>query len=452
MRDPYSEVLRGHWLNIPTIWRWSTALILLVLAIAVLLFPPDMRGSFCMEWALVTVTVVGILLWFKLRAALMAARSAVYPSPVLPIVAVFVALAIVLVIVIPFLTALFVDSNLRVTLAAVILLFAVGGWWATTLWTWLMLLEQAICFSGCWMFQEGKTNALSGGKWEGLVWSVMAGGLAAVIANVVALCKLREESRWFKRKLQTGAGEARARMTGQSNEQWESRGFDLLAIWLPRKIGAAGAKGAVALGREWSRLGRGTIGFLLVTAIVVFFAQLILLRYQPQVLAVSGYILFIYAVFVPVAVTMNTWLSMWKYLEAESLRPLKRMDFLRGMGVAVGLNCIAAWIIYAGMFAGWWVLDGRNIYDPSQFLLRLLATLAMQFPLAAVGIWLMRFRSQTWMTLGYLPAYLLCPLPLLVFPLHAPSEIGEAAFAVLIGLGIAVFVDAIRRWRTVELG
>jgi hypothetical protein len=150
------------------------------------------------------------------------------------------------------------------------------------------------------------------------------------------------------------------------------------------------------------------------------------------------------------------WNAMWRYLEADSLRPLSREQFLKEHAIAIVSSQLVIWsllavalIIYLGLAGGdapfkttVWLLGG---------------SLLMQIPIFASGVWLLRFRSVTaQIVILMLEGFIGCAmtLPPLDDHLHFPAMLPYliACWVIFTALGIFISRDAWQRWLTTELG
>jgi hypothetical protein len=187
-------------------------------------------------------------------------------------------------------------------------------------------------------------------------------------------------------------------------------------------------------------------------ALVILVSQAILVHFLPEMAPKSGCILLFFVIFLPIEATMTAWLSLWKFLEVESLRPIRRSAFLGEMAMAMGLTALRALATYMAMFFAWWLLEPPGVFTPFTVTRFLIAAVAANLGFFAVGVWLLRFHSRRWMTFGFLPVYAIAAVPFLGLILNWPGLIVSAGFGALLLAGAWVFYDAIRRWQFAELG
>jgi hypothetical protein len=140
------------------------------------------------------------------------------------------------------------------------------------------------------------------------------------------------------------------------------------------------------------------------------------------------------------------------YLEAESLRPITRREFIRELGAAMAIDFILYWAIVA--FAG--LLCTFLLHRASLFHLLLSLSVSILIQIAAFGLmaWFMRQRLSGAFALA---ALILLPPAGLALGLSAADEPAWNAIglcvAILVSLrGIVVARDAYRRWMITEWG
>ena len=156
----------------------------------------------------------------------------------------------------------------------------------------------------------------------------------------------------------------------------------------------------------------------------------------------------------PPALISQEWLQKWRFLEADSLRPISREDFLKEMAMAVAQRYLQAWCVTASLILMIVELIVTVPHPLRMWVYFVLVSFGVGVFGWGISVSLLRYRSP-----GIL---ILLGLPLVPFATAATwailqektshSNAALAGIAVLAAAGVWIARDAYRRWLVTELG
>jgi len=404
------------------------------------------------QMSLWSTPILSICLWAHVREQIAVARRALLPGAMPPVLLIFLLLAALLVFACPTVTALYNGPSVSGLLACAMFFFAVAGRWALSgKWRWL-IGGEAVWMGLVFGSQSTPIASFITGKDEPAAMSVFVVALGAAVLAMYRMCRLNEEdSSYYRGLTDLRFSWLRPRMTGQTQEAWHRQKAMGASTWSAKNMIIPADGGFVSRVWAWSRLGRGGVFFHSFMAGSVFVVQFLMFRFQPDASGPSEMILFIWILFMPTLMTVAGWLQMWTFLEADSLRPIRRGRFLTELSAAIAVCCVQAWMIYAAAIVLWSVVFPNSV-SRFDMIARLAGSLAAQLFVYSAGLWLMRYRAMGWLMVVYLPIFVVLVLVALTANFNWPAAIIAGIYAALAAAGVWIFLDARRRWMVTELG
>ena len=154
----------------------------------------------------------------------------------------------------------------------------------------------------------------------------------------------------------------------------------------------------------------------------------------------------------PVVVTLFNYAQQWQYRSIDILKPMRREDFFREMGLCMAIDLFGSLFVGAALLAALVAILGPGhllaFYSRDMLLISLLAIGGMVCAFGWV-VWFLRYRLMV--VLVFVPG-LLIPL-IIAMPVtraSLPTALLVASSLVLTGLGLTY--DAYRRWLLTDLG
>lgn len=174
--------------------------------------------------------------------------------------------------------------------------------------------------------------------------------------------------------------------------------------------------------------------------------------YTAPTMAVYAFLLFM-----PSMMTASAWLRMWRYLEAESLRPIARSRFIRELGLAMAIDILTLWFGFAVVIVADAALFGPAPFDWGLLAMRIGMSLLIQTLAFGVVAWTVRHRSPMQMAFATMAAMVVPAVLVLLMsdPLpHSWQVNAMIAIGVLVCacIGVWVILAAYGKWLVTELG
>ncbi|MGA2230722.1 MAG: hypothetical protein ABSH22_07465 [Tepidisphaeraceae bacterium] len=448
MRNPYNEVLAafprrllrrgtGMWLLIGTVVQLP--------AVMLSGHEPTNPGAACL-----CVSMASLYLWFHVREQLVSTRRRLIPGYVAPHLTGFVFYAFLLIGGLVALSALS-GENLQAILICELAVFALAGLTVAYASVWLGIVNFLAIF-GAVTF-----GPVCDRLWRSLCgearWLTISLVMLALLAAAWALAKmlrLTEEDRPYNARIGFDQSALRPRMTGVADNASAPRLDRLRPIVVMPRDASTWRRGLA-----WGRLVRGNMhwGMLFAYTLLILGYSFVRLGF-PAHDSPPEYIVILLVYYFPMMMP-QFWMTMWRYLEADSLRPASREQFLKEHAVAIITSQLMIWSLLVVGFVIYLGVLGRDLpFTTTTWLLG--GSLVMQIPIFAGGVWLLRFRSVTaQMVFIMLQILIVCAMTLPSldghnFPAMLPYLI--ACWLILTTLGIFLARDAWRRWLTTELG
>jgi hypothetical protein len=274
----------------------------------------------------------------------------------------------------------------------------------------------------------------------------------AIVIVILRMLGLTEEMPLYHRRAQFSASGLRPRMTGETNRAWTEAkhswmfGLPSMRSWSPPRATDM-----------WSRIGRWRI-LTRTSTLGMFFMALIMVVGMRVGTGGQGAspVLLAFLVWMPSTMTTGVWINMWRFLEAESLRPICREAFLQEIGLTIAFDLLRGWLAMAILIAADAMLLANPRIGLSSVLTWTIASLLLQVLAYGVAITLMRYRSPMKAAMGTMLA--LMPPAIALTACAHEAALGKYHSAILAGslllamLGYILIRDAYRRWRVTELG
>jgi hypothetical protein len=157
-----------------------------------------------------------------------------------------------------------------------------------------------------------------------------------------------------------------------------------------------------------------------------------------------------------------TWLNFWRFLETDSLKPMDRRSFLQEIGLAIAVQTLETWCIFAGLFVILIAWGNQWHFNVTHLAALLTLSLGMTACGLATAFWLTRHRSPYLMMFSsFMMLSIIAPTSILggvmagasVYSVTADSRpymiIGAV---VLLWLGVLITRSAYHKWLVTELG
>jgi hypothetical protein len=165
------------------------------------------------------------------------------------------------------------------------------------------------------------------------------------------------------------------------------------------------------------------------------------------------FLLCIWLIMMPPLSVGQSWLQQWRFLECESLKPLRRADFLKEIGVAIAIELFQAWAVFATAY----VVLARLLspVDASNLATVVVGSFATQILMLGVLIWSLRHRSPGRFMLATCAAFVAPALAigLVTLPPFEHYRSSAVALTVLLAaVGVLIGRAGCRRWLDTELG
>lgn len=466
MRNPIFEVTR-------TYWRRSISSWVAMLAV----FPPlVIPGAFLMEprtWGndlnqvFAILTYYSLLLWLHFREQVLNERRLLWPHGARPHVVVFSILA-TLILLLPQ-AILFHDpaqigrmmdyygwpkglwnlwQSVAVILAFTSLSMAVVGLWVLT--GSRLLLALGIFFATIHVTDHKFLGSLFW-KFPTVAQGVLLVSLITIVLTVRRMIRLTEDDAAYHGRPWMTLRTLRPRMTGEGNRAWTETIVPKIVARQAsgESTGNDARESALAGARRWlSAYPDSLLTIFFLAALLVGANRMLLREHLPPAVA------FLWSILLPVGIIHGAWLQRWRHLEVELLRPIDRPSYIKQLGVAMAINVLQVWVIFATAILIDALIPSRQPIAWTPLIISLGASLALQTLGFGVVIWMMRYRSLILVT-GSIVAQVAIAGAILSFINAREKPYPFSALAAALALGaIGVFIvrDAYRRWLVMELG
>lgn len=456
MPNPYLEVFKSYFRRLISSW---VGICVMLGSIGWIVGSLQLRSAHPLtaEMGPITFFTMGVcfsawLLWLHFRELVVNQSLQLVPRAITPNVSIFAALAGIVAICWPMLV--------RTTLAKGLALAAISlGWFALA--GWVMYVGSAVLFVItfgfyfwfdfflCAPFDKPLLGFLEANHSMATV-ILFATALVALAAVIYLMTHLTEDNLRFSGAYAGNAPLIRARVTGESNQSWKrQRGMDLNqwiaqkhSVFIPRDDHFRSRVG------RWRQLTRGGVFFALFFVLVVVTVQV---QVGRNTQAHDGIFMqtALWVFMMPPFFVLQSWLQQWKFLEAESLRPIGRSTFLSEIAGAIALDLLQSSIIFLlGPIIAALLIPGCII--PWEFFPVFLAALLFNY---ALILWLLRWRVMNMVLAGVLIC-MLTEMPLVIslnfhFQYDWPALAGAAALLLLAAI---LWSHLRRQWPITELG
>lgn len=451
MSNAYYEVLRTYWQRPRGSWiEMICAAAAGLFWVACMADPRMLSTGQPTSWAL---SVMGVMLWSHFREQATSELRQLRPGFMPPHVAVFAGMLALIVLVGPSVSFLRTGTSPLGVMAFSAICMAAVGWWVYR----LSVTFFFICFAGWfWMLTETGQQILRPflqGRKESLAWALLAGGICVIAITIRGLIRLTEEDPLYHRRLNFSGLNLRPRMTGDVNRAWaEVEKQTLFGIARSRAIDAPTGTSLWSRTQRWRMLTRSNM-FNILFMIVIMVASMRIGSYGKAPVPV----IIMFLLWMPAGMCTNLWLQLWRYLEADSVRPIGRKQLIREVGATIIYDAARGWAWMALVIAADATLLRADPMPLSQVLTLILLSLLLQIPAIGTAVWFMRYRSPMKVMFGTMGLLILPGILLIATAMgddHGAAfrlPAGLAAIVMAIG-GVYIFRDAYRRWLVTELG
>ena len=180
-------------------------------------------------------------------------------------------------------------------------------------------------------------------------------------------------------------------MTGEVNRTWSQQSGlfrQSSRIYIPTD------DGLWERARRWRSLNRITVKptLFLATLVVV----IILFSGGFERAGVKGLLITpvsVWVVIMPPLLFPQSWWNLWRFLETDSLKPMDRRSFLQEIGLAIAVQTLETWCIFAGLFVLLIAWGNQWHVDVGSLMTLLAISLGTTACGLATAFWLMRYRS-----------------------------------------------------------
>lgn len=397
------------------------------------------------------------LLWVHFVQQMLSPGRRFIPGYVLRHVVIFLMLAAIIGVAWPL--ALRGIAEPVAAIAGATLLFAYMGWWTVTR---SRLLTCAGFGSYFWLiFGSYPTPVadLFSGRHPAAAIALLAGGLIASAVIIRRTINLMEDDRDFGQAMQTSDLNSRPRMTGDTSRAWSIAAQQNFLPWLNTQTAAYLPRHDTQWERvrRWRSLQPGAFNFAVI--MTIFMVGMTSIPYWFSSTKAGPYFVMpiIFLTMMPITGVGQAWLKQWRFLETDSLKPIDRSAFLNELGLAIALDALRTWVVWATAIILGSLFFG--LVDWSLLASVMAASFFFQFFLLGVSIWEMRHRSEPvmLMTNGASMLVILLITPLVALPPNMQVWMGYrwilvAIAAISAGAGVLIARHAYQRWLTTEFG
>jgi hypothetical protein len=384
MRNPYSAVLRIYGARVTSSLLFGTLVIVagvllgsaLALSISIAVSPyPNHKTATPLIWLMTMCgfTFLSVFLWTQFRDLVVSESGRLWPGYRRPNVLVFVGLAVILCVVLPVTIIILARLNSLGLLTIAMALFAANGWQKATR-SLVIQLAFVCALSVLWIVMAANPQIMDLNPSLVTAVAIIVVSIAIVAMACLKLLRMTDDNPAFRRANYLGMDISRPRMTGDVNQVWVESQRTKLFGWPGRKHRVYLPKNESLWegARRWRSMNSGVFVFMalmagIMTAVstgarIEFHRQqahwhAVVLQ-NPQLSAMRGptlpnapqtgsFILLIYLAILPITGVGHSWIRQWRFLEIESLRPILRDRFLKQVGVAIGIQMLQAWAIFA---------------------------------------------------------------------------------------------------------
>jgi hypothetical protein len=391
------------------------------------------------------------ILWGHFQEQMAGYQRTLWPNYLRPHATVFISFAFGLTVGWPIVVDIVHGSRSLGLMALSVTIFSLVGCYAAM--GWLIPFVVAVIAMLAMNF-DAVSGLVFGGGHEKILAGVIALGLSVLTGAIVHLLG-SPKTKPGGAPIRLDAYSLRPRMTGEVNRAWaEQRRL----FWPTSRVYLPANSGLWERARRWRSLNQFTAKMSLfigaVLAAILFFLLVAFGRERSNEQWLASSVMYI--AIIPSLMFPQSWLNLWRFLEADILRPLDRQSFFQEIGLAIAVQTLQFWGISAALIVvlcGWM---NRWHFDVTA----LGALLALFFGAAALGLaiafWLMRYRSPTlsmW-SLMLLAAFLGVVIARNGQYLSREESSSYMVIGALVLAGLAALItrSAYHRWLMVELG
>lgn len=454
MHNAYYEVARTYWRRIVSSWISAGMAGLAAIMLLVCVASPNRRIDqsllLPLTWG---IGLAGVMLWSHFRDQATSELRQLRPGFVLPHVAILVAVMAIIVLGFPAMMMLRGAPISFGVMAYTAIWLALMGWWILTLWGTLFV----VAFAGSmWMFTENGVRTIGPllrGQHEAAALVLLGCSVYAIVMAVHRMLQLTEEDPLYHRRADFSGINLRPRMTGDLNRAWAQ--VEQTALFgLPKSVTIFAPTGSSLWRRaaRWRRLTQINAWSMLWMAVIMAASMRI-----GTMGRAANPVMLMFLVWMPVGMGTMAWMNLWRFLEADSLRPIARREFIREIGLAILLDVLRGWICMAVVIAADARLFRAEPVPIAQVVTWLWLSLLLQVPALGIAFWQMRYRSPMRLMLWMMcllawPGGLILAATMEGLPLVDHLIVINSIMLLIAIGGLFIIREAYRRWLVTELG
>jgi hypothetical protein len=444
MRNPYVEVFRSYIRHLLSSWMpFSYALMALILIVTSFL-AREMRSM--SPFIGMEAIFVAMVLWAHFQEQMVSDRRKLWPKYARPHIVISTAISGAFIIGWPMAVSVAHGMNPAGLLALTTSIFASCGWFAATGYVPILILAIALQMV---TMQSAAAEIVLGGRYEYPLGGVAAVALVASVLAAAWMLRLTGNDAVLTRRIQLDTWSLKPRMTGEVNRTWSQQ---RRLFWPSSRIYIPANTGLWERARRWRALNQGTVKLVWLPGAAMV-GTLMLLggigRAEVQSILISP--VDVWIGIMPVLMIAVSWLNFWRFLETDSLKPMDRRSFLQEIGLAITVQTLQGWSIFAGLFV---LLEAW--INPRVDVASLMAGLFLWLGATACGLavafWLMLYRSGAFILVISITVTSIVAVILFEAARSGGQPVMIMGAVVFLWLGILIARAAYRKWLVTELG